>query len=193
MQVETKLTAKKRDRAPRADAARNRTLLLTAAEALFKECGAGVSLDDIARQAGVGIGTLYRHFPTREALLAAACDERLFALAETSRARDATMGAGAAFRAYLIDLIRNTAMYSGLAASLGIVLRNGSPGCHAALEEGLRLLSRAQRARDIRSDVSIEDVVCIATAIALAAAEDARPKTHIERLVTMFVDGIAQR
>jgi AcrR family transcriptional regulator len=152
-----------------------------------------VSLDDIARQAGVGIGTLYRHFPTREALLAAASDERLFALAQTSRGRDASMGAGAAFRAYLTDLIRNTAMYSGLAASLGIVLRNGSPGCHAALEEGLRLLARAQRARDLRSDVSIEDVVCIATAIALAAAEDARPNTHIERLVTMFVDGIAQR
>jgi hypothetical protein len=85
------------------------------------------------------------------------------------------MGAGAAFRAYL----------TGLAAALGILLRNGSPGCYLALEEGLRLLARTQRARELRADVSIEDVVCTATASALAATEGARPNTHLERLVTM--------
>src|SRR5579859_684933 len=58
------------DRKPRADSLRNRDLLLTTAKAAFAEAGAEVALEEIARRAGVGIGTLYRHFPTRSALLA---------------------------------------------------------------------------------------------------------------------------
>ncbi|MFP4893655.1 TetR/AcrR family transcriptional regulator [Paraburkholderia sp. EG304] len=87
------------DEAPlRADAARNRQRILEAADALFLERGAEASLDDIAKRANVGIGTLYRRFPTRDALLAATSDERLLSLAEASRARDDKLEPNASVR-----------------------------------------------------------------------------------------------
>jgi AcrR family transcriptional regulator len=72
----------------RADAERNRERILAAAEEAFLERGAGVPLEEVAKRAKVGIGTLYRRFPTREALLAATSNERFMAVAETSRRRD---------------------------------------------------------------------------------------------------------
>src|SRR3954465_15333718 len=71
----------------RADAARNRERILAAAEEVFLELGADASLEEVARRAEVGIGTLYRRFPTREDLLAAANNERLLGMAEASRTR----------------------------------------------------------------------------------------------------------
>src|SRR5580704_471477 len=70
------------DRRPRADAARNRDLLITAAAEAFAARGADVSLEDIARSAGVGIGTLYRHFPTRESLVEAVYRHEIDVLCE---------------------------------------------------------------------------------------------------------------
>jgi len=175
-------------RSLRADAKRNRDKLLAAADGMFSERGADASLDDIARRAKVGIGTLYRHFPTREALLAAACDERLLALAKKSRMRQASMAPGDALRAFLEDVVRHASMYRGLATSFGIVLQNGSPGCHATTEVGLELLEHAQRAGQIRRDVEFEDVVCIATAISLAASQS--PARRTRRMVAMFIDGL---
>lgn len=179
-------------KAPRADAARNRTKLLVAAEALFKERGAEVSFDEVAARAGVGVGTIYRHFRTREELLAEACDEQLFALARASRARDGKLPAGDAFRAYLADLVRHAARYQGLAVALGVVLKSHTPGCQAGTEEGRRLLVRAQREGAIRPEVSLDDVVCMITAIALAVG-DGRSKARVDRMVALFVDGIGQR
>jgi AcrR family transcriptional regulator len=197
LQVTTGTSEKKKEeeasaRAPRADVARNRARLLVAAEALFKERGADASFDDIAKRAGVGIGTVYRHFRSHEELLAAACDERLMAVARASRARDETMGVGDAFRAYLIDLVRHASMYRGLAASLGVVLKSHTPGCYATTEEGVRLLALAQKAGAVRRDVSLDDVVCLAMAVSLAVAGEARPKARIERLVGLFLDGITR-
>ncbi len=169
----------------RADARRNRERLLTVAHELFGARGADVSLDDIAREAQVGIGTLYRHFPTREALLAATCDDRLLALAE---GRAAPHGKAAdALQTFLESLVRHAGMYRGLATSLGVVLKNGSPGCHAATTAGERLLAQAQDAGEVRRDVDFDDVVCMATAISLATAEDSR---RVHRLVAMFLDGL---
>nr|MBF0685387.1 helix-turn-helix transcriptional regulator [Pseudomonas sp.] len=92
----------------RADAQRNRDQILAAAEAVFREKGTGVPLDEVAKRAGVGIGTLYRRFPTREDLLAAAYNARFLAFAETSRAREAELDPLAALRAYLEDLVKYT-------------------------------------------------------------------------------------
>jgi len=181
------------ERRLRADASRNRERLLAAAEAVFLERGADASLDDIAKHAQVGIGTLYRHFPTREALLAAACDERLSALAQHSRARADDVSAGEALCAFLETLVRHACTYRGLATSLGIVLKNGSPGCHATTEEGRRLLALAQQRGEIREDIAFDDVVCMATAISLAAAQEAAGSRRIDKLVAMFVDGLRAR
>lgn len=172
----------------RADAKRNRDRLLAAAEAVFTARGAAASLEDVAKRAKVGIGTLYRHFPTREALLAAACDERLAAVVERSRTREPSSSAADALRSFLEDLARHASTYRGLAESLGVILRSGLFGCHATAEEGRRLLLRAQRAGEICGDVAFDDVVCMATAISLAASGSEAKR--IPRLVTMFVNGL---
>jgi hypothetical protein len=91
---------------------------------------------------------------------------------------------------FLEELVAHASMYRGLAASLGVVLRSESPGCGATTEEGRRLLERAQKAGEIRDDVDFDDVVCMATAISLAACEDSGGARRVQRLVTMFVDGL---
>lgn len=175
----------------RADAQRNRERILIAAEEVFLERGAGASLDDVAKRAGVGIGTLYRRFPTREALLAAAYSARFFEIAETSRSRAGESDPMTAIRAYLEDLVRHTNVYNGLAASLGAVLQVGTPGCLAMSTEGARLLHRAQEAGAVRDDITLDDVVCVATAISLATQQTEASQPQIAHLVDVFFNGIA--
>lgn len=177
----------------RADAQRNRERILAAAEEVFLEKGANVSLDDVAKRAGVGIGTLYRRFPTREELLAAAYSSRFLALAETSQSRDTGRDPLNAMRSYLEELVQHTNVYRGLAASLGTVLQVGTPGCTATSREGMRLLENAQAVGLIRHDISFSDIVCIATAISLATEQESSPRAHIARLVGVFMDGMAVR
>lgn len=175
----------------RADAQKNRELILSAAEALFLEKGADVPLEEVARRAGVGIGTLYRRFPTREALLAATSNERFLALAEASRARDADLAPGDAVRAYLEELARNTSIYQRLAASIGTVIQCGTPGCNAITAEGQRLLQRGQEAGSIRRDVTYEDMIYVVTAISLAIEHDRSAAARIGHLVDLFLNGIS--
>ncbi|MCY1022475.1 TetR/AcrR family transcriptional regulator [Pyxidicoccus sp. MSG2] len=174
----------------RADARRNRDRLLAAADAVFSERGADASLNDLAKRAEVGIGTLYRHFPTREALLGATCDERFLTLAKHSRERSASLSALEALRVFLEELVHYAGIYQGLAASLGIVLRSGTEGCHATTAEGQRLLEAAQRADEVRGDIRLDDVVCMAMAISLSAAQDSSGTKRIPRLTEMFIDGL---
>jgi AcrR family transcriptional regulator len=177
----------------RADAQKNRELILSAAEALFLEKGAGVSLEEVAKRAGVGIGTLYRRFPTREALLAATSNERFLSLAETSRARDPDLPPGEAVRAYLEELAKDTSTYQSLAASIGTVIQCGTPGCDAITAEGHRLLKRGQEAGAIRSDVTYEDFIYVITAISLAIENDGSSKSRIGHLVDVFLHGICTK
>ncbi len=172
------------ERPLRADAARNRARLLTAAHEVFSERGADASFEDIARHAKVGIGTLYRHFPSREALLAASCDERLLEIARASQSREGDEGdAAEALASYIEQLVTAASLYRGLATSIGVVLQSGTSGCHATMHEGERLLARAKRERVIM----LSDVVCIVTAVALAAPGD---PARIRRLIAMFFDGM---
>lgn len=177
----------------RADAQRNRELILAAAEEVFLEKGASASLDDVAKCAGVGIGTLYRRFPTREDLLAAAYSARFLTFAENSRARAAELGPLNGLQAYLEELVQLTTVYRGLASSLGTVLQIGTVGCLATSAEGGRLLDQAQKLGAIRPDVTFGDLVCIATAISLCAENDISPKTRISHLVNLFVNGAVVR
>ncbi|RKG76826.1 TetR/AcrR family transcriptional regulator [Corallococcus exercitus] len=177
----------------RADARRNRERLLAAAHAVFSERGADASLGDVAKQAEVGIGTLYRHFESREALLAATCDEQLLTLAKKSRERSESLPPLEALRVFLTELVHCAGMYKGLAASLGIVLKNHTQGCDATTAEGQQLLEAAQRADEVRGDILLEDVVCMAMAISLAAAENGSDPKRIPRLTGMFFDGLRSR
>lgn len=148
-------------------------------------------MEDVARRAGVGIGTLYRRFPTREALLAAAYSERFLSLAADSEARSATLDPLAALRAYLEDLVVQTRVYRGLAASLGAVLQSGPPGCNATTDEGRRLLRAAQEAGQVRADVSFEDLVVVAVATSLATEQADAPPERVAHLIGLFLHGIA--
>lgn len=151
--------------------------------------GAGASLEEVAKRAGVGIGTLYRRFPSREALLAAAWNAHLLSFAQSSRAKeDEPLNA---MRAFLEKLVLYTQIYQGLAASLGTVLQSGTPGCRALSEEGSRLLLRGQQAGVLRSDISFEDIVFVTTAISLATEHDSDPEPRIAHLVDLFLHGLS--
>ncbi len=176
----------------RADAARNRERILEAAEAVFVERGADASLEEVAKRAGVGIGTLYRRFATRDELLAALSDTRLLELAEASRTRDA-LGAEASVRSFVRELVGHTTHYRGLAASLGAVLKSGAAGCQASSEEAQRLLGRAQAAGVIRGDVTVGDLVCVVMAICLSVEQDVTTTSRVDHLVGVFLDGIGTR
>jgi AcrR family transcriptional regulator len=191
-QVKTK-TPSIADPPLRADAEKNRERILAAAEAVFLEHGASAPLEYVAKRAGVGIGTLYRRFPTREALLAATYSTHFVSFAEACRARDAKFDAIGALRAYLEDLVVHTNIYRGFAASLGTVLQTDTAGCHATRQEGKRLLTRAQKAGEIRQDVSFDDLVCVATATSLAVEKDGSPRARIAHLIGMFIHGIGKR
>lgn len=177
----------------RADAERNRQRILVAAEEVFLERGAGVPLDEVAKRAKVGIGTLYRRFPTREALLAATSDERFLSVAETSRARDADHDPGDAMSQFLQDLVINTSVYQSLAASLGTVIQHGTPGCNAITAEGQRLLRRTQEAGIIREDASFDDIICLVSAISIAVEKDSAPVPRIVHLVDLLLNGMRVR
>jgi len=177
----------------RADAARNRERILAAADEVFSERGADASLEDVAKRAKVGIGTLYRRFPTREALLGALCDERLLALAANSRTRDGAMDPGASLRAFMIELAIHASHYHGLAVQLGTVLKSHTTGCQAGTAEGQRLLQRAQKAKAVAKDVSFDDLLCVITAISLTAERGGATKSRVTHLVDLFLGGIGVR
>ncbi|QDL90838.1 TetR/AcrR family transcriptional regulator [Paroceanicella profunda] len=177
----------------RADAQQNRDKILAAAEAIFLERGATVSMNEVARHAGVGIGTLYRRFPTREDLLAAAYSARFVAVAEDMRLRAEGADALSTLRAYLEELVRHTTVYRGFAASLGIVLKTGTPGCVATSQVGQQLLQTAQSTGQVRVDITFADLVCVATAVSLAVEQDGIPQSGVAHLVGLFTDGIVVR
>jgi AcrR family transcriptional regulator len=187
------MTAKPpRSRRPlRADAQQNRVSLLAAAHEVFTERGADASLGEIASRAGVGIGTLYRHFPTRAEILAAACDERLATLALQSRTSQASQAPAAALKGFLERLVEDTGIYHGLAASLNVVLQSETPGCSAATASGKALLQRAQRAGEIADTVQFDDIVCMVMAITLLPpAGGAIDPQRTKRLLGLFMNGI---
>ncbi|WP_437686939.1 TetR/AcrR family transcriptional regulator [Sorangium sp. So ce176] len=174
----------------RADARRNRERLLAVADEVFSERGADASMEDIARRAKVGIGTLYRHFPTREALLVATVEEQLHALARKTRSLTASASPGDAVAEFLAAFVEHASTYRGLAASLGVVFQSGTPGCAAASEAATHLLSLAQAAGEIRSDIDLDDIVSLVMGIALAAQQTPAEPGRAQRLITTFIEGL---
>ncbi|WP_437605135.1 TetR/AcrR family transcriptional regulator [Sorangium sp. So ce834] len=174
----------------RADARRNRERLLVAADEVFTERGADASLEDIARRANVGIGTLYRHFPTREALLAATVEDQLHALARKTQALAGSASPGDALAEFITAFVAHASTYRGLATSLGVAFHSGSPACCAASEAASHLLSLAQAAGEIRRDIDLDDIVSLVTAIALAAQQPPEGPARAQRLLTTFLAGL---
>jgi len=149
-------------RKPRADSLRNRELLLTTAKAAFAEAGAEVALEEIARQAGVGIGTLYRHFPTRGALLAAVYRREVEQLSAAAEALLAEKTPGEALESWLDLVIDYMATKRVVAPALRAdpdegarVVASSGAAVRATLE---RLTKAAVDGGEIRSDIGSDDM-----------------------------------
>jgi AcrR family transcriptional regulator len=150
-------------RKPRADAQRNRERILEVAKEAFSRSGANASLDDIAKQAGVGPGTLYRHFPTREELLQAVYRSELEKLAAAERKLAETMTPIEALRAWLLLFIDAIAAKALIAPALNTLLGDHKKvfaASYAQMHEAIRsLVKRAIRSGDIRKDLDPMDLI----------------------------------
>ena len=150
-------------RKPRADAERNRERILEAAKEAFTRFGADASLDDIAKQAGVGPGTLYRHFPAREELLQAVYRSELEKLAAAEQKFAQTMPPIEALRAWLLLFVEGIATKQLIAPALNTLV--GDPkkvfeASYAQVHEAIRaLVKRAIRSGDIRKDLDPIDLL----------------------------------
>ena len=185
------------ERRMRADAARNRERLLVAATQAFELHGPDASLDEVARSAGVGIGTLYRHFPTREALLEAVFRDRIDGLTalgdELLRAPDAFESLSAWLHAHLT----NASACQGLAGTVLIELLDvdgdgdeHEPACARMRAIGAQLLERAQAEGSARPDVDAEDLVRLVNAL-VSATDDVEERAALaDRLFTLMIDGL---
>jgi AcrR family transcriptional regulator len=171
----------------RADARRNYDLLVTAAMAVVAEEGPDASLNEIARRAGVGPGTLYRHFPTRDALLAAVFEGRLVKLCARAEELDEAMPPGEALVAWLRSLVTHAMTDRGLGARMMLSTSTAGVDCWAMLRGAAeRLLHPAQRAGCVRGDVDFADRVELTAGIAQVAADPGRA----DRLLTLTLDGL---
>ncbi|OKK06142.1 TetR family transcriptional regulator [Streptomyces sp. CB03234] len=188
------------DRAPgaprpmRADARRNYERLLSEARAAFAEHGTDASLEDVARRAGVGIGTLYRHFPNRHALMNAVFQEALHTLLERSHDLAASEQPCTALVEWLRAIVTHAGEYRGLARALMSASHDTSSAlsqCSTPMRAaGERLLVRAQEAGAVRADVSIGDLMQLTNAIALAAEQSPDDPELADRLLMLTLRGL---
>jgi AcrR family transcriptional regulator len=178
----------------RADARRNRERVLEAAEEVFGARGAAASTEEIARRAGVGIGTVFRHFPTKEALYEAIVVRRMSQLVE-----DAPLDsddAGVAFREFFGRMVEVAATKKAFAESMAIVGSDVRKSTADVGEEIRRtfalLLERAQQAGAVRSDVSLPEV-WILLAGACLSADHTMDAALRERALSVLFDGLRAR
>ncbi|MGY5124883.1 TetR/AcrR family transcriptional regulator [Streptomyces nigrescens] len=178
----------------RADARRNYERLLTEARTAFTEHGTDTSLEDIARRAGVGIGTLYRHFPNRTALMGAVFQGEVDALLAHARELADAPQPCAALVEWLRAIITHATTYRGLSRALMTASADDSSGmrrCSVPMREaGEALLTRAQRAGAVRPDVSISDLMQLTNGIALAVEESPDDPKLADRLLTLTLRGL---
>lgn len=176
----------------RADAARNRRALLTAAADAFARHGVSASLDEVARAAGVGPGTLYRHFPTRDQLVRAVIDDGLCALRDHGESLLDAADPVAALTEWLDAYITQGSAYDGLARTLVDVAPDGAgvQSCHAARQAGAHLIARAVAVGAIRSDATVGDILDLAAGIAWVGQQPDRDENQRIRLVRLLVDGL---
>jgi AcrR family transcriptional regulator len=178
----------------RADARRNYDRLLAAAGAAFAERGADdVSLEEIARRAGVGIGTLYRHFPTRQALLEAVYRDQVDALGARAAELTQADSPAAALAEWVAALVTFGKAKRNLTTALLEVLDKDSELLSSARPVLLgatdALVERAQRAGAVRADVRGADVLRLAHGVSMAADMGQDPG-QADRMLALVLDGL---
>jgi len=179
-------------RKPRADAQRNRERILEVAKLAFTRSGANASLDDIASQAGVGPGTLYRHFPTREELLQAVYRSEMEKLVAAERKFAQTMPPIAALRAWLLLFVDAIEAKKLIAPALNSLL--GDPkkvfaASYAQMQQAIHaLVNRAIKSGDLRKDVKPMDVLHALVGVAYVPSHPDWQQSA-KRLVDILIAG----
>jgi AcrR family transcriptional regulator len=179
-------------RKPRVDALRNRERVLEAARTVFSAGGPEASLEAVAKTAGVGIGTLYRHFPTREAVYRHEA-QQLAALAERLQTEASPVEA---LRQWMYSLVKFVATKKGMSAALALAVSKDSDLFSYSSDLLMRsaggLLDRAMAAGEIRNDIGPDDL--IRTLVGMCYTHD-QPgwQKSVLRLVDIFIDGLRNR
>jgi AcrR family transcriptional regulator len=180
------------DRKPRADAERNRVRILQVAKQEFTRSGINASLEEIAKKAGVGPGTLYRHFPTREELLVAVYRSEMEKLAAAARKLADSLSPVEALRAWLLLFVDAVATKQIIAPVLAALV--GDPkkvfeASHGQIHEALRaLVKRAVKSGDIRKDLDAVDLLRAIVGVAnVATSPDWQQSAR--RLVEILILG----
>ncbi len=177
----------------RSDARRNYERLIAAANAAFREQGARASLEDIAKRAQVGIGTLYRHFPNRDDLIAKVIAESTVGILARAQVLLDADSAGAALAQWLRELVSYVTTFRGLTGALATsYVGSGTElcsSCETLTEAGGALLARAQAAGEIRSDAEIREVILTAHSAAWIAEQTQNPAAA-DRLLGILFDGL---
>ncbi|GAA4190595.1 TetR/AcrR family transcriptional regulator [Microbispora amethystogenes] len=178
----------------RSDAARNRDKLLVAATQVLAERGLDAPLEHIARRAGVSIGTLYNHFPTREALLGAVLPQRMAALDEITAAALAHPDPWAGFAGFLEGLFtlqaEDHSLNEALTQSFSLAT-DVSQACHRGFRDVERIIERARTAGRLRADFAPTDLVTLIWAMSQVIREsmETAPDTW-RRFLAFFLDGL---
>ncbi len=182
-------------RQQRADAQRNYERILEIARIVVEEQGTQASLRDIARRAEVGMGTLYRHFPTREALLEALLRQRFDNLAARAQKLEEASDSHEALRQWLREFLRGASAYRGLTASMMTTINDESSPLHASCsamrEAAGRLVKRAQDDGHIRPDADGMDVFALISAVGWIAEQGPVVAERREHLFSIVLDGLA--
>ena len=180
------------DRRPRADALRNRDLLITAAAAAFAARGADVSLEDVARGAGVGIGTLYRHFPTRDALVEAVYRHEIDVLCERADQLLETMPPDQALAEWMQLFVRHVATKRGMLSVLKPMMSADATFFAQtrgrAVATATKLLDAGVAAGTVRSDIKGDDLLRAVGGICMSTDQERSEAS--ERLVGLLFDGL---
>ncbi|MGW4211301.1 TetR/AcrR family transcriptional regulator [Lentzea sp. NPDC004789] len=184
------------ERPLRADARRNRAKLLGVAAELFAAHGTDASLDEIAKRAGVGPGTLYRHFPTRQDLLVALLRDRVDLLTAQATELLTDSSPREALHTWLLAVARHATTYRGLASAL--MVADDEPDVLAEVHQAMRsagaaLVRRAKSEGVLREDVEVAEVFQIVNAVAWASEQSAAGTGHTDRLLTLVLDGLHRR
>jgi AcrR family transcriptional regulator len=177
----------------RSDARRNREKLLAVAAGAFATAGVNASLEDIARQAGVGVGTLYRHFPSREALVAATYRHEVEQLCDSVGELLETLAPDAALRAWMDGFVHYIATKRGMGEALQAVMASDSAifaDTYAKLRGALdALIAAAAEAGTIRADARGEDVLRALGAIWMIRESESREE-QAGRVLDLLMDGL---
>lgn len=178
----------------RADARRNRERLLEVANEVFASEGLSVQIDEIASRAGVGVGTVYRHFPTKESLFEAVIASHKQRLIEKAKGLLDQGDPGEAFFGFLSHMVEASIMNRALADDLagsGFPVECMDSEAKQELYDAIgRLLARAQQAGAVRSDIGAADLVALISGILLAKNPRGKEGGSSERMLAVVFDGL---